>query len=248
MNASKRLARVWLRIPERGVDVISILLASAGINLVTMAPNGRQPGIAMLSGSAVIVAGVLAAILKDRAASIRSTVNSRIEADDDAVQRYLSGDGGGEKPSPRSRAQHLKATVSDFLQGSPEAASVGRNVMLIAVFSLAGITIAFWPLVVPDRREEDKARERAESIETMRRRLASLEEEFDRVFLAVDGQANELDIRTQRIVRELEVTRATVEAGWQDHSRHVDGELAGLHSKLHELVEAIRNAIPPDDP
>lgn len=236
MHLTKRLAQAWLRVPERGVDIISILLASTGINIVTAAPGNAHAVVVLLSGLAITCAGIATIMLKYRTRSIWLSVESKLETDKEAAVKYLETGATGTKPEPKSSATHLTDTISDFLEHSPDSGSVTRNLLLATILALAGLVAAFWPVFAPQRPEENKVQQQLEAIE---KTVQSLNHEIARV-------SSESATSTKRIAAQTLAVNELKEAGTNLIIRleHHDSDTKQIEQRsANALKEAETNLI-----
>lgn len=149
MTPARQIASIWLRIPERGVDVLSIILASTGVNVATSSPGSHHALTVLLSGLAITASGVVMMLLKYRAAMIWRSVESRIDADRESVRRYVANE-GIPRPATKSLSTHLKETIADVIEHSAESGPVVRSVLASVVLAGVGMAFAFWPVFVPE--------------------------------------------------------------------------------------------------
>lgn len=172
MNLERKLVALWLRIPERGIDVLAILFSGAGINILTEAPGSANPWAMLLSGLAIIATGVVMTLLKFQNGLIRSTVESKIKADAYAVEKYLIE--GAKVPLPKAKpfSQHLDEVISDFIDGAPNAKSVSRNIVMATILALLGMAAAFGPILLPRHSKESQIIEKLQAIEHTTKTLA----------------------------------------------------------------------------
>ncbi|MBV9929073.1 MAG: hypothetical protein JOZ96_28945 [Acidobacteria bacterium] len=208
MNLERKLIALWLRIPERGIDVFAILFSGAGINILTGAPGSANPGAMLLSGLAIIATGVMMTLLKFQNGLIRSAVESKIKADAHAVEKYLTE--GGQAPPPKAKpfSQHLDDAIADFIDGAPDAKSVGRNVGVAALLAVVGIAAAFEPALLPRHSRESEVVEKLQTIEHTTRAIADdavrQSESFEAEGRAVQAQLKELEAKVTDLQTKLE--------------------------------------------
>src|SRR5437879_4801512 len=86
-----RCLAAFFRLPPRAVDVFSLLLMSAGINLSTRAVGNVHPVQMLIAGSSIIVSGITFTFLRYRSEQIWHTAKSNLETENNKVLLYITG-------------------------------------------------------------------------------------------------------------------------------------------------------------
>lgn len=223
MKLIRRLSTVCLRIPERGADVISILLASAGINIITSAQGSDTVVLTLVSGFVVSCSGIAAILLKYRIATIRKSVSSEVEKQIEALEQAEREK--REAPKQKSEKAILDSNIADFLDNSSDSVAVERNVLVMMVSVVIGVALYSWAVCSVSG---DDLR-LLQHIETAKTKVISLGNEVARL----TSESTAISERVEVLGRQTEAQSAESEA-------IILSELKNLNSGIENSVEQLR--------
>ncbi|MBN1589459.1 MAG: hypothetical protein JW888_08085 [Pirellulales bacterium] len=212
MRIQNRLVRAWLRIPERGIDVISILLASSGINLLTSALGATHSIAFLISGFAVTTAAVMVILLKHYSSLIRKTLEYNVNSDREALQQLFENGGDGEKPQPRTTLDYLDSAISEFLEESPEARRVVRGVTWAVLFAFVGITTIISSTLLSERNEHRNVATRAEGLQ---KRFDAFEKSISLLGTLMTTQDRLIEQRLKQMATDVDAIKTDLASSYE---------------------------------
>lgn len=157
---AKVIAHYCLKVEPRVYDVLSIILISAGINVVTGAGGATgvlAKAIALLSGLALAGCGVLMTFLKSNSEAVLQTVRLASKNDEDKVRRWANQEGESISSKPptgmvRTKDELYELAMYSFLDYRKSALSIARRLVFLLLLFCLGSIGAVWSLAQEDER------------------------------------------------------------------------------------------------
>jgi len=233
MKPSKRLAAAWLRIPERGVDILSILLAGAGINLITAVPANPHAVVFLFAGLAITIAAVIVFLLKHRADGIWRSVESNLHKSQDELNEFLKSGGKLMQPKLKTSSELLTEAIVDFMDYSPDSVSVTRHVLLASVLVAAGIAATVCVSLPFGSSEEDKNQQKQEVFANT---LKSVQNQIDHLSSDFKLRSKAMELQLQQFTENQTNQFTNVDK----QNGRIESEIQQLRSDISTLANSLK--------